>query len=362
MDDFEQVFPTDLSSVDQIIVSTIPFLDVEQIYKKVNENNLDQPQYSRKFIEDRINALLFSPLETHHFSNSNISFGNCPLTEEEEFMIIFLAKFQKDSNASSLLTKYRYLFGFNHPFSSLLAQIEQNSSCSFNKQSSIVESYATTFAQLERIYGVNEFSQDELVSAQITEDDFNFISNSLNYMNDKSVPEYKVQIDTNDPSYPIDSIESNFFDLTLMNAKIFAFLQGKDIFIPFVSKNFLIGDSSLSSDVDFNLKSIEEYKPVDDKLILALIMLKNDLNFYIENVGSEIIIIDGFQIWPGETTNLTNNSVIEMSGCDFVFCINHLFISKLRELTLAIAHDHESKSNDHSSINDKETNGKANES
>lgn len=336
-----QISTTDISILDHLIVSTIPFSTVDQIYQKANEDNLDKPRFSRSFIEEQINSLLFTPMTSHIFLNSKFSFDNLPLNEEEDFMIILLSKFQKETNASLLCTKYRYLFNFNHPFSSLVSQIEQNLTCNFTKQSSVVEAYATTFAQLERIYKISEFSQEEFENAQITEEDMDFIHNSSDYVNDKSIIDYKSQTNISDSTYPIEEIESDFLSLTQMYLKIFAFLQTKEISVPIIYKNFLIGDSDLSDDVDYNLKSMEEYRPVENELALALIMLKNDLNFYLENVGASIIIVDGFQIYPGEITNLNNNCLLEISGCDFVFSINFTFMNKLKEVALQIVNQPE---------------------
>lgn len=336
-DSSNQITSTDISSLDHLIVSLIPFSSVDQIFQKANENNLDNPKFSRSFIEDQINSLLFTPMTSQIFLKSNFSFENLPLNEEEEFMILLLSKFQKELSPSFLCTKYRYLFNFNHPLSSLIAQIEQNLSCNFTKISSIVEAYAKNYAQLERIYSIDDFSEEEFKNAKITEEDIDFIYNSNNYIDDKSFADYRTQTDIVDSSYPIEEIETDFTNLTQIYAKIFAFLQTKEMTIPIVYKNFLIGDSELSEEVDYDLKLMEEYKPIDNELILALIMIKNDFNFYLENVGLSVIVVDGFQIWPGEITNLNNNCVLEMRGCDFVFTINYTFMNRLKDVAMKIS-------------------------
>lgn len=355
----DQLSPTDISSLDKLIISTIPFSTVDQVYHEANKDNLDDPQFTHSFIENQINSLLFTPVSSSIFDSSSFSFINSPLSTEEDFMILLLSKFQKELSASSLCQKYRYLFSFNHPFSSLVSHIEQNLSCNFVKQSSIVEAYATTFAQLERIYDISEFTQDELENAQITPEDMDFISNSNDYIDDKSIIDYKAQSDVVDSTFPIEEIESNLLSLTPMNMKVFAFLETRDMSIPIMVKNFLIGDSNLCADVDFDLKSMVEYKPPEGESVLALIMLKNDINFYIENVGTSIIIIDGFQIWPGETTNLNHYNVFEMCGCDFAFSINIFFMDKFKKVALQISNmlkysNQESVSKDETKENENE--------
>lgn len=340
----------DQNPIDNLIISSFTFFTIDQIYDKMLANfsrrNTENSMVggiqtlTRQDIEKRIHQLLYTDYASHTFflpSLHNFGLKRLQFSVEEEYMILFLSRCQTNQTSSSLCHRYRNFFSFIHPFSSIESQIEKNKKIQFDKQSSIVESYATSFARLERLYEIDSFSQEEIEKAGLTQEDLEFIKDSINYANDKSIPSSIVHVE--ESLCPIDEIEKDFSIFTQMMVKVLAFLQTVDISLPILVKNFLIGDPQLASDIDFNIGLLNTYVPNPEGPPLALIMLKNDVNFYIENVGQAPIIIDGYQIWPGETTKLNHNAVIEMSGCDFVFCINDIIINALKEEVTRISHE-----------------------
>ena len=346
-DSGSQAFP-----FDGVILNNLASLNAEEIHQKVSESQkTDFHRITKRQVAERIKELLYN------FDGSNASqfFGadaheqRLPLSSEEEFVSLLLSRYLKEKSPASLIQSYRNLFRYCHPFNSLVSSIGQGEKMSNQRVSTVIEHYATHFAQMERIYDIKEFSDEELAEVGLDYKDLEFIEDIQRFAEDNSVPDSRVHINENDDDEgqePIEEIESEYIMLTQqINAMILASLSNRTTVIPINVKNFLFGDFNLNNDVDFSITDIEEYTTkreeklsnldddIDDmeEMPLVMIMLKNDLNFYITNYGISPIKVNGFQIWTNEVTYLNDSTLLEIGGCSFIFKINWLVINRLSD-------------------------------
>ncbi|OHT08730.1 hypothetical protein TRFO_04828 [Tritrichomonas foetus] len=328
----------DLKSLDNLIIYNLAFYSVDQIYDIIQQQQqlVDNPQINQNYIEERIMKILFSPLADEYLKEAsfrNLGSKRLPLSDEEEYFILLLSRFQNEIPASVLCQNYRYLFSGNHPIHSLISQIEQNSHCNFDKISSTVKSYATFYAQLERMYNIDSFTDDEFDQACLSKSDFNFLNSTFDFMNDRSITEGRVHMEDSIANLPIDEVNNDL--RTLLQPQsflIFATLMTKDRVIPIDQKIFVIGDKTFEEDVDIDLNDFQEYqnRKINNQ-VLFLIDIKEDLNFYLHNVGEVSLKVDGIEVDSQYNAHLHDQALIEVCNCDFIFSVNYSMIDKLRE-------------------------------
>jgi len=104
------------------------------------------------------------------------------------------------------------------------------------------------------------------------------------------------------------------------NSNSMALLRGKKLRYWMTKKSILLGRDSPGNKVDVNLEIETHCSRVSRKQ--AQIKLKRDGNFYLKNIGKNLMFVNGKPVESNKTRKLLDKCLVEISNVRFIFEIN----------------------------------------
>lgn len=196
--------------------------------------------------------------------------------------------------------------------------------------SSIIQSFAAFLESVENDYLHHDFQYSDLENANVTQETFTWWQNSI--MSQERVEECEAPPNPAPINENISELESivHYLDQEENDSNVLATLNWFGHVIELQLKSTVIGDRD--PDVDINLTSVDGFQIDEKSEILCLIMLKNDLRFYLENLKEKSVFVNGYEIKQNQATYLLDQSLIEIGNLPFLFCINQGFMTRLEKV------------------------------
>ena len=322
--DIQQTDGTALGNfVDSMILNFCQFKTADQISEIVSKKQ----DVSVNQIAERIQRLLYNRHELETANSSYMRYRyrkkDNSLSELERFVLILLYKNFQFSIENAIL-KYRFYFNGTHPFENLLKAVVDLSRFDSGSTS---ERFASEMAELEYNYLDYNFTQEDLANAGISSDVIRWWRDSLSTpLMEKANDQIVLNADPQLNAFELEKTAKylNQYDLP---QNILAKLVGFNFMIDMDKKSLVIGDRD--PDVDVLLTNYSQFTFDEENEILFLLMLKNDLNFYIENLGNRTIFVNGYQVEKGQCTYVVDDSLIELGELMLIFNINQALLDKL---------------------------------
>ena len=322
--DIQQTDGTALGNfVDSMILNFCQFKTADQISEIVSKKQ----DVSVNQIAERIQRLLYNRHELETANSSYMRYRyrkkDNSLSELERFVLILLYKNFQFSIENAIL-KYRFYFNGTHPFENLLRAVVDLSRFDSGSTS---ERFASEMAELEYNYLDYNFTQEDLANAGISSDVIRWWRDSLSTpLMEKANDQIVLNADPQLNAFELEKTAKylNQYDLP---QNILAKLVGFNFMIDMDKKSLVIGDRD--PDVDVLLTNYSQFTFDEENEILFLLMLKNDLNFYIENLGNRTIFVNGYQVEKGQCTYVVDDSLIELGELMLIFNINQALLDKL---------------------------------
>ena len=322
--DIQQTDGTALGNfVDSMILNFCQFKTADQISEIVSKKQ----DVSVNQIAERIQRLLYNRHELETANSSYMRYRyrkkDNSLSELERFVLILLYKNFQFSIENAIL-KYRFYFNGTHPFENLLKAVVDLSRFDSGSTS---ERFASEMAELEYNYLDYNFTQEDLANAGISSDVIRWWRDSLSTpLMEKANDQIVLNADPQLNAFELEKTAKylNQYDLP---QNILAKLVGFNFMIDMDKKSLVIGDRD--PDVDVLLTNYSQFTFDEENEILFLLMLKNDLNFYIENLGNRTIFVNGYQVEKGQCTYVVDDSLIELGELMLIFNIYQALLDKL---------------------------------
>jgi hypothetical protein len=307
-----------VSPLDTAIISSLSECTINQIIVSIRTQHpeLDIPLPE---IENRVRQLRFETNETLGALPSDICQFNV-FSQEEDYFCLLFAKWCFGDDEKCYIEEFRYLFSFHLPFAVIFKQMLMKRVTDFGTMSGLVEKYVTTFAQAERGCLDQTFTADELDRANVSDDDFRFWRRSFRSPPTRGPAEHR-QI------HPVSSkcalYRRQFDFLTQSRIGLAVLVAPTHVFV-IQKKSVLIG----GSECDLNITDLP-------RAVRFLIMLKNDLHFYMENVGEISILVNSVPIHPKQTVYLRGECTMKVSSVRALFIPNAFVLQRLRSALMA---------------------------
>lgn len=328
----DQRNPKDKSSklndkIDSAVLVFGQFLNPFQI----SDSFIKKPAPPLNSIAERIKILLYNEKD---ISNAMKNFFKLRYRRKENsldsfeyFILLFLCRHYPNANEDTI-SRFHYLFWGGHAMTLLLRNLTE-----IQKQDPyiFIHAFAASMADLEKNCIDVEFSTDEILSVGLLQDTFNLWKKSVNddkRKNDEVEPlDTPNRIDVNNTN--IEKLEEvgSFLRQDSFRINTLAKLTSPEIEFDIILKSTVIGDRD--RDIDINLSTIPNFQIDKDHEILSLLMLKNDLCFYIENLQTCPIYVNGYKICQNQITYVLDQSFIEFGNISFIFSINNALFYKL---------------------------------
>ncbi|EAY04260.1 hypothetical protein TVAG_390300 [Trichomonas vaginalis G3] len=312
------------------LITSMPVDHLKNVYQNFISKE-SKSQVSLEQCEELYKKLLYEPnfakeiIQNPDFKKKTIK--SVQPTKEEEFYVYLVKKFYGSACLKELTTNLRSHLLFHHSDQQIKKIYESVSSLDSTKLSMLLVSYAYQLANDEASCINEKFTKEELEEAGVSQELYDWWKQSINIPEEHST---QAELNTNlIPDSKIETIEKSLEFLTQSSHPYFGIISSleKDYIVK--SKHYLIYDENIE-DTDLLLTEVPEFTKPPNGNYGALIMFKKDLEFYLENVGSETIIVDAIDVLPGETIYLKDNAVIEFGEPALVFKINWVFVNNVR--------------------------------
>ena len=323
----KEKIPKSLDKIDSSVLVFGQFFNPLQI----SDSFIKKPLPPLNLIAERTKILLYNEKEIlnamKHFCKLRYRRKEVSLDPFEYFILLFLNKHYPNANEDTI-SRFHYLFWGGHTMGLLtrnLNEIPKHDPYVF------INAFAEHMADLEKDFIDFDFTPDDLLLAGIQQETYDLWKKSIN--NDK------IKKDENDISdtltkpeivdINIEKLEQveGYLGQDTFTLKTLAKLISTEIEYNITLKSTVIGDRD--ADVDINLSEINDFQVDDNNETLCLLMLKNDLCFYLENLQSRPIFVNGFKINQSQVTYVLDQSLIEFGNLSFIFCINQSLFYKL---------------------------------
>lgn len=298
---------------------------------QISETFIKKPVPPLNSIAERIKVLLYNESE---ISNAMKNFLKLRYRRKENslnsfefYILLFLNQHYPNANEDTLL-HFHSLFWGGHAMGLLLRNLSE-----IQKQDPYVfiHAFAASMAELERDCIDIEFSSEDLKLAGLQQKTFDLWQKSINDDKNKNevveLLEPPNKIDFNPINIEkLEQVES-YLNQASFSIRSLAKLTSPEFEIDIILKSTVIGDRD--PDVDINLSKIPNFEIDEKHELLCLLMLKNDLCFYIENLQTRPISVNGYQIFQNQITYILDQSLIEFGNILFIFSINNSIFFKL---------------------------------
>ena len=130
----------------------------------------------------------------------------------------------------------------------------------------------------------------------------------------------------------INQLEAEFEFLSqneMWDSQCLAVIEGENARWNVQQKVTLIGEGDRNA-VDMDLLDAASFERTSGEL-LAVLELKSDLCFYMENIGEASFYVNGLEIPPGKATYLNNFAFLEFANIGMIFRINSFRWAELLE-------------------------------
>lgn len=314
------------------LISSIPVDHIKNIY-----TNFIQKEVKANITLEQCEEMYMRCLYEPNFAKNVIqspnflrrTFKSVAPTKEEEFYVYLVKRYYGTLALRELSTNLRSHLLFQHSDQQIKKIYESISNMDQTKLSQLVAQYAFQLAT-EELPVVNEtFTEEELANAGVSKELYEWWKQSLN------MPEEPAQQSEINSALlcdaKIETIERSLEFLMQSPLPNFGWINTTERDYMVKSKHFLLYDEKIE-DTDILLTDFPGFAKPESGNFGALIMFKKDTEFYLENVGTETIVVDAIPIYANEVIYLKDNSVIEFGDAACVFKINWVFINNIRQV------------------------------
>ena len=244
------------------------------------------------------------------FNPKNPTF-EIPFTIEEDFELINFIKNKNEFTNFNDLNNYCPSIKPIHSINSILKRI--NYLKNNNKNNEIIKKYS------------EEILLEELFYLSIENKQFNDFSclkfNNNIYNNNNNLNE-----EINDLLKNLQFISrSSYLESEL------AILRFENNYFLMKKSRIIIGRNNNKFKVDIDLSLINQNNCIHYSRQQLIISLLEDLNFYLENIGNQIIRVNGIIIPKNGICKLETGSLIDISDNLFLFIINNFLINEIKK-------------------------------
>ena len=313
------------------LILMIPLDSIKNIYSAFHEKRI-KPTYPLPVFEEYYLKLLYEDGFAAKFIQSPDFIKkvtkSIPPTKEEEFFI-YLTKKMYGQMAGQILTKqWRSKLLMQHSEAQIRKALEQYAQCDQTKVSTVISQFAAQIAHDESIAIGEDFSDEELKEANVSQELFEWWRNTLRQPDEKP---NATDIDNSKMcDLKIELAEKALEFLEQKETTGFGVLHSLDFDFVVLSKHFLMHDT-IVNEIDLDIKSITGYESSAFGSYGCLLMFKEDCEFYLENVGDAPILVDAIELRKGDVIYVKDNAIIEFGEAALVFKINWVFVNSVKK-------------------------------
>ena len=321
-----------LSTLLSRLIQMLPLDSMKNVYAALTDKKIKN-NFTLQQVEEYCHKLLYEEGYAENFIKSpeysKKTAKSIPPTKEEEFIIYMMRKFYGSKAVHMLTGAYRSKLLAQHSDTQIRKTVEQLGSVDQQRAGAFISQFANQVAHEESLAIGEEFSEEDLAEANVTKEQLQWWRQTFH------IPEEKPSATDIDNSKLCDTkvelTEKAVEFLTQGTTPYLGTFSSLEEDYTMCSKHFLVHDGDYP-DVDIDLKTIGGYQPSEEGSYGFLVMLKEDCEFYLENVGDAPIIVDAIQVRKGETIYIRDNACIEFGEPALVFKINWAFIANLKKL------------------------------
>ena len=317
----------DLSLVDAAIFASLYDLTIESVRAKLVEENAKFQRVNDKKLEERIISLLHGESKSRIYVPPTIILERGKWKAHEEFALVRLARaFTSEQQIKREIERRRFWFDFQCPTRVIVSSVLAMKDADEANVMEIVRKMAIKFARVERAVMDCSFTDEDLRKACVDPVVFRQWRESLEEAEKQKKSDERRQIEVQANSEVIQALVDSVSSVLQPKTATLASIVLHSGICNVARKNFLVGEDD---GCDLNLRKLPEFVPKEEQVKL-LLSFKNDLWFYLENLGQCDVLVNGYLIHVGDVVYVPHEAVIKIGSVPMMFRYNLWMIERLK--------------------------------
>ena len=316
---------------DATILQMLQFYDASDIHEAI----FKKPKPSPESICLRIEQLLYTASEAVDALESTQKARprrkKPALAPFERYLMLYWKTRFPELPFEQVVQDWRFMFWGGHKIEDLADTYKDVCDMDVHGETRIIEELANECAADESEIVGQGFQTEEMKRAALTNEDFEWWKAWIGEsMASREVPAEAPTADVR--HVDINQLEAEFEFLSqneMWDSQCLAVIEGENARWNVQQKVTLIGEGDRNA-VDMDLLDAASFERTSGEL-LAVLELKSDLCFYMENIGEASFYVNGLEIPPGKATYLNNFAFLEFANIGMIFRINSFRWAELLE-------------------------------